>query len=140
MSATSFDKLIKAIITPGDFSNWLGATFDSVGPGTAVLRAIVRKDMLNAIGVCHGGIIFSLADTAVAAAAHTRERVSMTIEGSISFIESIGEGDTLIVSAAESALKNRLGFYNVTIAKNDGTKVAEFRSTVFRTSQEFKPA
>ncbi len=126
--------LVSKIITPGDYSDWLGAKVVTVNDGVAELTAVVRKDMLNAIGVCHGGVLFSLADTAVALAAHSRGRVSMSIEGAASFIEAVREGELLSVRAEETSLKNRLAFYRAMIRRADGTAVAEFKVVVYRTS------
>ena len=126
--------LVSKIVTAGDYSDWLGATVTSVNDGIAELTAVVRKDMLNGIGVCHGGVLFSLADTAVALAAHSRGRVSMSIEGSASFVEAVREGEQLTVRAEETSLKNRLAFYRAVILRADRTVVAEFKAVVYRTS------
>lgn len=128
-------ELVSKLIVPGDFSAWLGAAVESIGQGSAVLTVKVRRDMLNAIGVCHGGVLFSLADTAVALAAHTRGRISMSIEGSASYIEAVNEGDDLKISCTETGLKNRLAYYRVSITKSDLTPVAAFQAVVFRTSK-----
>jgi acyl-CoA thioesterase len=97
----------------------------------------VREDMVNGFGVCHGGITFSLADSALAFASNTHGRVTVSIENTITYPKGISPGDTLTATAHEESASNRLGFYRVTVRRADDVIVALFRGTVYKTHQAF---
>ena len=92
--------------------------------------------MLNGFSIAHGGIAYSLADSALAFASNSHGRKSLSIETSISHTVSLQEGDTILAEAREINLTNKLGIYYIDITK-DGNKVALFRGTVYRTSKEW---
>jgi acyl-CoA thioesterase len=92
--------------------------------------------MLNGFGVCHGGVTFSLADSALAFACNTHGRVTMSIENSITYPVAVPKGEVLTASAREESASTRLGFYRVDVRNAAGTLVALFRGTVYRTSKE----
>jgi acyl-CoA thioesterase len=94
--------------------------------------------MLNGFGVCHGGVTFSLADSALAFASNTHGRLTVSIENSITYPARIVAGDVLTAVAEEESATNRLGFYRVTVRRAEDV-VALFRGTVYKTSQEFFP-
>ena len=97
------------------------------GPGCAQLSMIVREDMINGHGTCHGGIIFTLADTAFAHACNNRNHISVAVSCQIEFLVPVSLGETLTATAVEQHLKGRNGVYDVTVDLSDGTRAALFR-------------
>jgi acyl-CoA thioesterase len=108
-------------------SRALGMSLDAVGPGTATLRMTVRDDMVNGHGLCHGGLVASLADSAFALACNSRGVPTVAGGFDIAFLTPSRAGDVLEATAAERALSGRSGVYDVTVTGRDGVVVAEFR-------------
>jgi len=119
------------------FSKWLGIEIDAISEGTCQLSMTVRQEMLNGFGIAHGGITYSLADSALAFAANTHGRQSVSIDTSINHTETLKEGDKIVAIAKEESLKNRFGFYKIEI-KRDDTIVALFKGTVYRTNKDWE--
>lgn len=117
------------------FSRWLGVELVALAPREATLRMVVRGDMLNGFGVCHGGVTFSLADSALAFASNTHGRVTMSIENAIGYPAPVREGDVLVAHASEESAQGPLAFYRVDVTKADGIPVGHFRGTVYRTKR-----
>ena len=130
------ERVVAAMMARDAFSQWLGIEVVEVKPRAATIRLTVRSDMVNGFGVCHGGIAFSLADSALAFASNTHGRVTMSIENAITYPKKIQVGDVLTAAAAEESASNRLGFFRVAVTRGDDV-VALFRGTVFKTSQDF---
>jgi acyl-CoA thioesterase len=118
------------------FSRWLGVELVTIRPRGCTLRMRVRADMLNGFGVSHGGIVFSFADSALAFAANTNGHVTVSVDNTISYPVSVELNDELIAVAEEETTGARLGFYRVTVARQDGTCVALMHATVSRTKQK----
>ena len=118
------------------FSRWLGIEPLTAEPARATLRMRVREDMTNGFGVCHGGVTFALADSALAFASNTCGKVTLSIENSITYPAAVRVGDVLTAEAEEEASSQRLAYYRVRVTKADGTVVALFRGTVFRTDRD----
>lgn len=109
-------------------SAMLGIRLLEVGPGRALLGMTVRADMVNGWGLCHGGLIASLADSAFAVACNSRGRVTVAAGFDVVFVESGRMGDDLIATAREVSLRGRSGVYDVTVRRaSDDVVVAEFR-------------
>lgn len=119
------------------FSQWLGIERMEVKTGKCVLRMKVRKDMLNGFQIAHGGIAFSLADSALAFASNSHGRKAISIETSISLLEQVKEGDVLTATAEEISLGNKIGIYHITIMNQNNVKAALFKGTVYRTSKDW---
>jgi len=119
------------------FSLWLGIKRIEDGIGISTLSMRVTREMLNGFGILHGGIAFSLADTALAFAANSHGRKCLSVENSIHYIDSCREGDQLIAKATEVSCSFKIAVYEVQILKNDNDKVAVFRGTVYRSSKEW---
>ena len=119
------------------FSKWLGIEVDVISEGSCQLSMTIRKEMLNGFGIAHGGITYSLADSALAFSANTHGRQSVSIDTSINHTETLKEGDKIVAIASEESLKNRFGFYKIEIKRND-TIVALFKGTVYRTNKEWE--
>ena len=98
-----------------------------VGPGHAQLSMVVREDMINGHGTCHGGIIFTFADTAFAHACNTRNQISVAVSCQIEFLVPVSLGERLTATAVEQHLSGRNGIYDVGVDLSDGTCAALFR-------------
>lgn len=122
------------------FSQWLGIERVHVGPGKCVLKMKVRKEMLNGFYILHGGITYSLADSALAFASNSHGRMSVSIETSISHVVACKEGDEITATAEEVSLTNKIGIYHINVTNQEGVKVALFKGTVYRTGKEWFPA
>jgi acyl-CoA thioesterase len=109
----------------------LGITVEAIGPGTAVCRMAVREDMLNGHATCHGGLIFTLADTAFAYACNAGNRSTVALTCQISYIAPARQGDVLIASAREQSRTGRTGVYDVEVRREDGVTVALFRGQAY---------
>ena len=129
------ERLVAKMLAGDAFSRWLGVELVALRPGGCTLRMTVRPEMLNGFGVCHGGVTFSLADSALAFASNTHGRLTMSVENGITYPASVGPADVLTAVAEEESAGNRLAFYSVTVRKQDETVVALFRGTVYRTSR-----
>jgi acyl-CoA thioesterase len=109
-------------------SRMLGMQVSSVGPGTATVSMPVRADMVNGWGLCHGGLVAALADSAFAVACNSRGVVTVAAGFDVTFLESARLGDELVATASETALRGRSGLYDVSVARaSDGVRIAEFR-------------
>jgi acyl-CoA thioesterase len=102
----------------------LGLALEAVDVGSARVSMIVRDEMLNGLGACHGGVLFTLADTAFAYACNSRNQASVAQHAAISFLAPAHVGDVLTAEARELALEGRSGVYSVRIARADGMTVA----------------
>lgn len=108
-------------------SHAFGMEIEAVGPGTATLSMVVRKDHLNGHGSCHGGAIFTLADSAFAFACNSHNKVTVAQHCSVTFLAPGREGDRLTAVAREVTIAGRSGVYDVSVARQDGVTIAEFR-------------
>lgn len=108
-------------------SRGLGVAIEEVRPGYARLRMTVRPDMLNGHAACHGGFLFTFADSAFAFACNSRDRMTVAAGAAIEFLAAAREGDVLVAEARERALGGRLGTYDVAVANQRGETVALFR-------------
>lgn len=119
------------------FSQWLGVEVLEVGPGSCTLRMTVRPEMCNGFLIAHGGITYSLADSALAFASNGRGRYTVSIETSISHLKPLVAGDTITATAEEKNLTKRTGLYEVKITNAKNELVALFKGTVFRKETEW---
>lgn len=119
------------------FSQWLGIERVDVGHGHCTLRMTVRQEMTNGFGIAHGGITFSLADSAFAFASNSRGRHALSIECDINHVKAVRTGDTLTAAAKEESLSHRIGIYRVEVTNQDDEVVALFKGMVYRKSVEW---
>jgi acyl-CoA thioesterase len=121
------------------FSQWLGITILEQKEGGCKLSMTVRKEMLNGFGIAHGGITYSLADSALAFSSNSKGRKSVSIETSIAHVESLKEGDELVAEGSCETETEKLGHYKVSVyLKNDpGKIVALFKGIVYKTSKNW---
>lgn len=121
------------------FSQWLGIERVSVEPGSCVLRMSIREEMLNGFGIAHGGITYSLADSALAFASNGHGRMAVSVETSISHLEQLREGDVITATAEEMSLSNKIGVYHISVKNQKDEVVALFKGTVYRTGKDWFP-
>lgn len=110
-----------------DASKWLGMSLEAVGPGTATTSFTVEKHHTNGHDICHGGYIFTLADSAFAFACNSHNRLAVAQHNSITYVAPGRLGDRLKAEAREIALYGRSGICDVRVTDQDGRLVAEFR-------------
>ncbi len=108
-------------------SRWLGLELAEVGEGTAVLRLRVEPHHCNGHGMLHGGVTFALADSAFAFACNSRGQRTVAQTNTITYLAAGMVGDVLTATAREVRLRGRSGIYDVTVTRQDGTAIAEFR-------------
>lgn len=105
----------------------LGLSLDHIAPGQSVMSVTVSKSMTNGHGTCHGGYLFTLADSAFAFACNTYNQVTVAQQCSITFLAPAHLGDRLTATARERSRQGRSGLYDVTIENQNGDTIAEFR-------------
>ena len=128
-------KIVNEMYGQDKFSQWLGIEIIEVSDGNCQLRMTVKKEMLNGFKIAHGGIAYSLADSALAFAANTHGNKSLSLETSISHLETIKEGDVLTAVTKEEFLSGKMAKYYVSIMNQDSKKIAIFKGQVHRTSK-----
>lgn len=126
----------KAMWTRDNATHALGMELVSVAPGRAVLRMKVRSDMVNGHHICHGGLIFTLADSAFAYACNSYNLNTVASGCSIDFLAPGREGDVLEASAVERSSAGRTGVYDVEVKVVGGSTVALFRGRSYRIKGE----
>jgi acyl-CoA thioesterase len=117
----------KALWSTDNATQQLGMELASVGPGEAVIEMVVTERMTNGHGTAHGGYLFTLADSAFAFACNTYNQATVAQHCSVTYITPGAFGDRLTAHAHEISRKGRSGIYDVTITRQDGTVIAEFR-------------
>jgi acyl-CoA thioesterase len=118
------------------YSNVLGMQLVSIGMGYSKVQMSIRHDMLNGIGIVHGGVAFSLADTAFALACNSRNILSVALDTSINFIKPVHPGDVLMAEAKEIHNGRSTGLYQVTITNQNNHTIALFKGTCYRTDKK----
>ena len=108
----------------------LGVRVEDVRAGRVTLSMTVRPDMLNGHKICHGGVIFSLADSACAIASNSRNQNMVLQTSTITYLNPAQEGDRLIAVGEEQVIRGRNGVIDSTVTRNDGTLIALFRGIV----------
>jgi len=132
-------KIVHDLMMSNDhFSNWMGIQISELSLGYCILKATIKSDMINGFGFCHGGITYSIADSAFAFASNSHGIKSVSIETSISHIKSVKLGDEITAIAKEISLSAKLGYYEVSLFNQDQLLVALFKGTVYRTSKEWE--
>ena len=120
------------------FSKWLGITVLDVTAGYSKITMTVRPEMINGFGIVHGGIAFSLAESAFAFACNNRNVLSVALDTSINFIKPVHVGDVLNAEANEIHNGKSTGLYHITISNQNAHTVAVFKGTCYRTGKALK--
>jgi acyl-CoA thioesterase len=132
-------KVVEKMITGDAFSQWLGIEILEITKGYCKLKMIVRKEMTNGFDIAHGGISYSLADSALAFAANSDGIQSLSVETSIAHTKKVMSGDTLIAETQEISKNDKSAVYNINITNQDNIEVAHFKGKVYRTKREWFP-
>jgi len=131
-------RIVDSMFNNDPFSKWLGIERELDEPGKSVLKMTVRKDMLNGFDIAHGGISYSLADSALAFASNSHGRKCVSVETSISHVQQVREGDVLTTQVEELSLSNKIGIYQITVRNQFDVDVAIFKGSVYRTEKEWE--
>jgi len=126
--------VVSTLMARDRFSQWLGIEVLESAVGRSVLRMTIRDDMVNGFGTSHGGILFSLADSAFAFATNAGGVLSVAIDCTVSFPVAVRPGDVLTATAIEQSTTKRLAFVDVTVRNQDDVIAGHFRGTVYRTA------
>ena len=126
------EKVAAAMYARDPASQGLGITLDGVGPGHATMSMTIRADMLNGHGSCHGGFIFTLADSAFAFACNSYNLTTVGAACTIDYLAPGRLGDVLTATAREQALAGKSGVYDVAVINQEGRTVALFRGKSLR--------
>ena len=124
---TRAQKSAEAMWADDNASPWFGMEIVEVSEGHATLALTVESHHANGHGICHGGVTFSLADSAFAFACNSRNQNTVAQTNTITYIAPGRIGDRLTAVAREISLTGRSGIYDVTVTNQDGTVIAEFR-------------
>jgi acyl-CoA thioesterase len=108
-------------------SRWMGVQLEEVRPGYARLRMRVTENMVNGQKVCHGGLIFSLADSSFGFACNSHNQHALAASCAIDFLAPAALGDELTAEASEAAHAGRTRIYDVRVTNQEGTLIAVFR-------------
>ncbi len=131
------DKVADQMMENDPFSQWLGIKIIRVNDGECELKMKIRDEMLNGFEIAHGGITFSLADSALAFASNSHGRICVSLETSISHTKRCKSGDVIFAKAEEVSITNKIAIYNITITNQEKEVVALFKGTVYRTDKLF---
>jgi len=118
------------------FSQWLGIEILEIKEGYSKIQMTIREEMMNGFGIIHGGIAFSLGDSAFAFACNNRNNLSVALDTAINFLKPVHPGDVLIAEAKELHNGKSTGLYHITITNQQGHVVAMFKGTCFRTAKK----
>ena len=118
------------------FSKWLGIEVLEIREGYSKIKMTIRNEMQNGFGIVHGGVTFSLADSAFAFACNNRNNLSLALDTSINFIKPVHVGDVLSAEAKELHNGKSTGLYQISISNQNDHVIALFKGTCFRTGKK----
>ena len=128
-------QIIEKMMAADNMSQWLGIEVLNFDPGSVSVRMIVRAEMVNGFGVTHGGITYSLADSALAFSSNSHGMRAMSIETSISHLKSVHVGDVLTAKTTQLNLTRKTGVYAMDVVNQNNELVAHFKGTVYRSDK-----
>src|SRR5215813_10718211 len=117
------------------FSQWMGIELLEVREGYSKIKMIIREEMVNGFGIVHGGLPFSLADSAFAFACNNRNNLSVALDVTITFTKAVNVGDVLTAEAKEIHNGRSTGVYLISVTNQKNEQVALFKGTCFRTGK-----
>ncbi|MEP6763271.1 MAG: hotdog fold thioesterase [Gemmatimonadaceae bacterium] len=144
-SRAEFDEVATAIavvtkmMATDTLAQWMGVETLEIAPRRSTIRMTVRSDMLNGAGGGHGGIVYSLADSAFSYATNGCGNVCVAVDCTVSYPAGVKPGDVITAVAVVESQSNRLQFCNVTVRNQDDVIVGHFRGTVYRTLKPHFP-
>jgi acyl-CoA thioesterase len=124
------NQIVEMMMEKDAFSNWMGIHVDKIELGTSILRCTVKEEMLNGFQILHGGISYSLSDSALAFASNSYGNKCVSIETSISHTRPAKIGDVLTATCKEVHRGKRIGIYEVSISNQEDTLISVFKGTV----------
>ena len=130
------ERVAAAMMAKDAFSQWLGIEIVQMAPNESTVRMTVRPEMVNGFGVAHGGIVFSVADSALAFAANTHGKVTVSIDNGVTYPAAVHVGDTITATATMETSSKRLAFFRVGVVNQKNETVATFKGTVYKTEKE----
>ena len=133
---TIYETVVSHMMQNDFFSQWLGVEVLEIKEGYSKVRMTIRKEMVNGFGIIHGGIPFSLADTAFAFACNNRNNLSVALDVTISFTKAVHIDDILTAEAKEVHNGRSTGVYLITVINQRNEQVALFKGTCFRTGKK----
>jgi len=133
---TIYETVVSHMMQNDFFSQWLGVEVLEIKEGYSKVRMTIRKEMVNGFGIIHGGIPFSLADTAFAFACNNRNNLSVALDVTISFTKAVHIHDILTADAKEVHNGKSTGVYLITVINQRNEQVALFKGTCFRTGKK----
>lgn len=129
------EKVVAKMMQEDLFSQWMKIEVLEVREGYSKIKMLIRKEMVNGFGAVHGGVAFSLADSAFAFACNNRNNISVALDVTISFTKAVKVGDVLTAETKENHNGRSTGVYLVTITNQHNQQVAFFKGTCFRTGK-----
>lgn len=137
---TKRDDQIGEIIRADGFANWLGAEVKVIRPGYSRVTLTITETMQNFHGTTHGGVIFSLADIAFAAAGNSRGQMAVALNMTIGFMRATKVGDKLVAEAQERDMNGPIGLYDISVVEQGGgALIAELQATIYRKKTWYVP-
>ena len=133
--ASIHEQVVSHMMQNDYFSQWMGVEVLEVKEGYSRIRMTIRKEMVNGFGIVHGGLPFSLADSAFAFACNNRNNLSVALDVTITFTKPVNIGDELTAEAKEFHNGKSTGVYLITVTNQDKEQVALFKGTCFRTGK-----
>ena len=128
-------KVVEKMLLTDEFSKWLGIEIIEIKDGYSKIKMTVRKEMINGFGTAHGGIAFSLADSAFAFACNSDGKMTVALDVSISYPKAVKENDILFAEAKQITKTNRTGLYLIEIKNQHNELVALFKGTCYKTEK-----
>lgn len=126
------EKIIQQLMLDNDaFSKWMGVQIVQISPESVQLSIIINHQMTNGFGIAHGGILYSICDSALAFASNAFGRQAVSIETSISHLKPLKIGDRVIVKSVTKRISGKLGHFEILAQDQDKNLVGIFKGTVF---------
>ncbi len=130
------NEVVNHLIENDLFSKWLGIEVLEIREGYSKIKMTVRNEMINGFGIVHGGITFSLSDSAFAFACNNRNNLSVALDTSINFIKPVHVDDVLTAEAKEMHNGKNTGLYQISVSNQNDHLIALFKGTCFRTGKK----
>ena len=132
-------KIVNKMISNDSFSKWLGIEIIELSEGFCKLQMKIRDDMTNGFKIAHGGITYSLADSALAFASNSNGFQSLTIESSINYFKKVNSGDILSAVTNEINKTEKIANYSIVVSNQNNEEIACFNGKVHRTKKQWFP-
>ena len=139
MNHTNPGSVVEHMMSDDLFSQWLGISIIEIREGYSKIKMTVRPEMMNGLGIVHGGIAFSLGDSCFAFACNNRNVLSVALDTSINFLKPVHVADELTAEAKELHNGKSTGLYHITITNQNNHTVAVFKGTCYRTNKQLIP-